>query len=77
MINAPRFVSIEPSGKDSVKICAGADEEQHDHEEGLELEDAEHFCGICSVCLSSVVTSAWMWEMMAIMLCRVTCGHME
>ena len=66
MADIPRFVPIEPSGKDSVKICAGADEEQDDHKEGLELEDAEHFCGICLLYLSSVLTSAWMSEMMAI-----------
>ena len=38
----PSLVSIQPSREDSVEICAGADEEENDHEEGLELEDAEH-----------------------------------
>ena len=41
----PRFVPIEPAREDAVEICAGADEEEDDHEESLEFEDAEHFPG--------------------------------
>ena len=47
---APRLVPINPRGKDAMKVSAGADEEQHDQEEGLELEDAEHDGGFLSRC---------------------------
>ncbi len=33
-------------------ICACADEEEHDQEESLELEDAEHCGGDVVVCLA-------------------------
>ena len=37
----PCFVAIQKGGKDAVEVCAGADEEEDNHEEGLELQDAE------------------------------------
>lgn len=40
--DVPRLIPIKPCRKDAVEICAGADEEEHDQEEGLEFEDAEH-----------------------------------
>jgi len=50
-----------------VEVCAGADEEEHDQEEGLELENAEHggsfskptisirICNLSRSCVSSLV----------------------
>jgi hypothetical protein len=39
--NVPILIPVQESRKYSVQVCAGADEEQHYEEEGLELEDAE------------------------------------
>lgn len=41
--NVPILIPVQESRKDSVQVCAGADEEQDHEEEGLELEDAELF----------------------------------
>ena len=40
--NSPSLIAVEPRGKHAVQVCAGADEEQHDEQEGLEFQDAEH-----------------------------------
>lgn len=42
-----------------MEICAGADEEEDDHEKGLEFEDAEHGgFGVRALSQSSVVQSS-------------------
>lgn len=35
------LIPVQESRKDAVKVCACADEQQYDEEEGLELQDAE------------------------------------
>lgn len=35
----PGFVPVHNAGEDVVRVCAGADEEEDDKEEGLEVEE--------------------------------------
>lgn len=39
--NIPMLIPVQESREDAVQVGAGADEEEDDEQEGLELEDAE------------------------------------
>jgi hypothetical protein len=43
------LVSVQEGREDAVQVCAGADEQQDDEEERLELEDAELFTWVISL----------------------------
>lgn len=40
-LDLPGLVPVQKCREDAMKVCAGADEEEDDEKEGLELEDAE------------------------------------
>ena len=42
LLHLPRLITVKPRREDAVDICACANEEEHDQEESLELENAEH-----------------------------------